>query len=295
MRVFISWSGDRSEQIAKLLHGWMQRVIQAIDPYASATDMEKGVRWAADLASHLEGINFGIVCLLPENLNAPWIQFEAGALAKSLAKGKVSPILFDVTPAELSGNPLVQFQATRFEKDDVLKLMHSINRAEDAEAVKPEILDRAFEQNWPDLEGPVRSIMASAKRDVVQPRQEKMFEEIVALSREHMKSLLVMEEKIGRLLPGNVQLDDVVVLTHHFQALTEFAERLHAVADEVAERVGREKADPGVLNRLKRMRTASDRLHSGARKATQGGCTVSAMRTALPDLRAAHFVLSHPL
>ena len=127
MRVFISWSKDRSKKVAELLHDWMPRVIQVVDPYISSRNIEKGARWASDLAAQLEGTNFGVVCLLPENKDETWIQFEAGALSKSLTHGMVAPILFGLEEAELSQNPLVQFNLTPFQKSEMLLLMKTMN------------------------------------------------------------------------------------------------------------------------------------------------------------------------
>jgi hypothetical protein len=83
MKVFISWSGSRSKQIAKLLHDWLPIVLQNIEAFMSIEEIEKGMRWFSSIATELQNCNFGSVCLTPENLTAPWIHFEAGALAKT--------------------------------------------------------------------------------------------------------------------------------------------------------------------------------------------------------------------
>jgi hypothetical protein len=74
----------------------------------------------------LEGTDSGIVCLVSGNIDEPWLNFEAGALSKSVQKGRVHPLLFALDPRKLIG-PLGQFQATRFSKDDVKKLVKAIN------------------------------------------------------------------------------------------------------------------------------------------------------------------------
>ncbi len=84
MKVFISWSGERSKAVAQAWHDWLPNVIQAVEPWMSETDIAKGARWGMDMARELDETRVGIICLTPENLNAPWILFEAGALSKTL-------------------------------------------------------------------------------------------------------------------------------------------------------------------------------------------------------------------
>ena len=81
MKIFISWSGARSEIIAKGLSEWLPNVIQSIDIFYSPA-IEKGTRGGAEINNVLAETNFGIICLTPENLENTWIHYEAGALAK---------------------------------------------------------------------------------------------------------------------------------------------------------------------------------------------------------------------
>src|SRR3954469_20494730 len=83
-RVFISWSGDTSRQVAEALKDWLPEVIEGIEPWLSTQDLTAGMRWGSELASQLERTDFGVICLTPDNLQAPWILFEAGALAKAV-------------------------------------------------------------------------------------------------------------------------------------------------------------------------------------------------------------------
>jgi len=41
MKVFISWSGQRSAAVADALRYWLPKVIQALEPWMSADDIEK--------------------------------------------------------------------------------------------------------------------------------------------------------------------------------------------------------------------------------------------------------------
>ncbi|MGZ4829279.1 MAG: toll/interleukin-1 receptor domain-containing protein [Candidatus Angelobacter sp.] len=110
LKVFISWSGGTSKAIAEAIYCWLPQVIQSITPWMSTEDISAGTRWSAAIAGELETAHFGIICVTPDNVNAPWLQFEAGALSKTLANAFVCPYIFGLHPSELKG-PLAQFQA----------------------------------------------------------------------------------------------------------------------------------------------------------------------------------------
>lgn len=93
MKVFISWSGERSQIFAQALHEWLPMVLQSIVPWLSQADIAAGERWADKIAKELEGCNFGILSVTRENIASPWILFEAGALAKLMQEGRVIPLI----------------------------------------------------------------------------------------------------------------------------------------------------------------------------------------------------------
>ncbi|MBE3904872.1 toll/interleukin-1 receptor domain-containing protein [Vibrio parahaemolyticus] len=151
MEVFISWSGDKSRKAAEVLRDWLPSVIQMVKPYFTPKDIDKGQRWSSDIAGKLELSQFGIILLTRDNINAPWILFEAGALSKNLNHSRVCPILLDLKPADLSG-PLVQFQATPFNKEEIRKLVGAVNDSMGDNGINEKTLDNSFEKWWPDLE-----------------------------------------------------------------------------------------------------------------------------------------------
>ena len=59
MKIFISWSGERSEALAKALRDWMQLVLHFAQPWLSQSDIKAGDRWNVEIAKELENCNFG--------------------------------------------------------------------------------------------------------------------------------------------------------------------------------------------------------------------------------------------
>jgi TIR domain len=101
MDVFICWSGAASHVLAEGLRLWLPRVIQAARPFLSSEDIRKGQRWNDELEGRLATTNFAILCMTPDNLQAPWIHFEAGAVSKNPGVSHVAALLVDVKASDL--------------------------------------------------------------------------------------------------------------------------------------------------------------------------------------------------
>jgi hypothetical protein len=184
MKIFISWSGEKSKAIASTFKDWIPAVIQAAKPYFSPNDIEKGARWSAEIANELESSRIGLICLTADNLIAPWIMFEAGALSKSLDKARVCPMLFGIHPTDLSG-PLVQFQAATFSKDEVLKFVKVVNSQLNESSLDSAVLDSVFQKWWPDLDEKIQKILAApnpkSSKEIRTDRD--LLEEVLKLTR----------------------------------------------------------------------------------------------------------------
>jgi len=149
VKVFISWSGVASREVALALADWFPSVIQSIEPFVSATDISKGANWAAVLQQELADSDFGVVCLAPDNLQSPWLNYEAGAIANSV-ESLVCPVLFHVEKEAVRA-PMSQLQLTSLDKADVLLLMRSMNKATPS-PLSVASLDNAVTMWWPKLE-----------------------------------------------------------------------------------------------------------------------------------------------
>lgn len=192
MKVFLSWSGDVSHKVALALRDWLPSVIQDVVPYVSSEDIDKGTRWSSDIAGELEESSFGILCVTKENLGAPWLCFEAGALSKTIDKAYVSPFLFNIKRSEVSG-PILQFQSTIFEKDDVFKLISTVYATSSNNNLNEERLKKTFDVWWPSLEEELAKVKeADPQSQQDQPEEintSQILEEILELSRINQKLL----------------------------------------------------------------------------------------------------------
>lgn len=185
MKVFISWSGDVSKKVGEAFKNWIPHVLQTVEPYYTPTDIEKGTRWAHDIAAELELCQAGIFCVTRDNLNSQWLMFEAGAISKQVDGSLVCPVLIDLPATDLAG-PLTQFQVTPFQKEEIKKLIQTLNKGNPGTVLSDAHLDHAFELNWPALEKQIEEIRnAATPNDDAQPRRnerEVMFE-ILELTR----------------------------------------------------------------------------------------------------------------
>lgn len=179
MKVFISWSGNLSHKIAQVLNDWLPGVIQSLKPYLSS-EMDKGARWESEISKMLEESKFGIICLTPDNINEPWILFEAGAISKGMGKSRVCPILFEIAPSDIE-YPLALFQLTSFSKEEILKLLKTINEALEETKLTESQLEQAIDIWWPKLDEKISDVLSSIDRSqrISKRSQIDMLEEIL--------------------------------------------------------------------------------------------------------------------
>lgn len=177
MRVFLSWSGERSKALAQAIYEWLPLVLHYVEPWLSQADIEAGQRWADQVAQQLETSKFGLLCITRENIASPWLLFEAGALAKSMQDSRVIPLLLDLDFRDVSG-PLAQFQAKKTERVGMLEVAMSLNQA----AAHPDREDRVrqlFDALWPDLEKKLASIPGAQVPTKPTRTQAEVLEELV--------------------------------------------------------------------------------------------------------------------
>jgi hypothetical protein len=184
--IFLSWSKDRSLLVAKAFKRLLANVLSdpAVAPVAGtgpgehlvalSLDLPKGGNWSDDLAQILEHAQAGIICVTPENLTAPWLLFEAGALIRCDRQVRLFTALLDLPASALEG-PLGLMQATVLERD--------------AEALKREVHDLL--KQVVEHVGLQTNIVLSLQGPDVQPAAwDNFVEEILAIETASMSTLV---------------------------------------------------------------------------------------------------------
>jgi hypothetical protein len=186
MKVFISWSGDRSKQVALALREWLPMVIQAIKPYMSDHDTDAGVRWLDTVSNELEEANFGIVCVTPDNVDSRWLNFEAGAISKAVENARVVPLLYGFSSLADVPPPLGQFHAKTADELGIRKIVLSINALIDSPMGESQ-LDGIFKALWPELKLRLEAVPKNGKVDLTKPQRpdRELLEELLQLARKN--------------------------------------------------------------------------------------------------------------
>lgn len=182
LKIFVSWSGKVSKDIAIAVKSWLESTPVRISVFMSEESLQSGVDSIATIREELSETYFGLVVLTPDNLKAEWIHFEAGALSKDIGRSRLVPLLFGLTfdqlPKTLNG-----FHARRFDRDSMLKLLLDINKFAPTKASEAAI-KRNFSDSWPRLSRRVTKIVASVQRSTGATKKIEECPEVAEARRE---------------------------------------------------------------------------------------------------------------
>jgi hypothetical protein len=211
MKIFISWSGENSasHMLAQGLAQWLEDCFPQVKPFFSTEDIKKGQAWFDKIAHELDASDFGVLCITPQNIDSPWLLFEAGAIAKKVGRSKVVPLTIGMALAELKP-PVSMFNGAVPTKADIKKVLESINGEFGETALDEKRLDRIFEKWWPDLEKTISSADAKLRQDLAGHAQrskrtvEDMMQELLDLVR-GLSRRDIPETFTGILTPAETQ------------------------------------------------------------------------------------------
>jgi len=193
--------------VALVLRDWIPRIIQYAEPFVSSHDIYAGNRWQSDVASELEKSNFGLICVTQANQAAPWLNFEAGALAKVVEASRVVPLAIDLNLSDIK-QPLGQFQAKPFTETGVRQTIDSINAAF-TPAVKNTVLEKTFKMFWPELAQEIQTVIqASSETPPVVAKvtrtERDLLEEVLATVRSLARATQPQSERRAGMSPQRV-------------------------------------------------------------------------------------------
>jgi hypothetical protein len=127
-KLFISWSGENGKEIALKLKDILEKDVfnKKLSCFVSVTDIESGELWWNRIKRELTTSSVGIVCITKENVKAPWIYYEAGALVGNNIR--TIPLLFNCNFKILDNTPLKTNQIVSFaDRKKFAKMILDIN------------------------------------------------------------------------------------------------------------------------------------------------------------------------
>lgn len=184
MRVFISWSQERSRLVAEALRDWLQDVNPYLRPWISTEDISPGSRWSTEIDGALAQSRVGILCVTRENVANPWLLFEAGAISKAVGDPNlVIPFMLDDAPSTLRP-PLGQFNAVKADEEGTRRIVYAVNRCLPLDQRMEELrLGRSFRRCWPDLERSMKEIPETEEKPKKIDQNELLGEVLDAIRR----------------------------------------------------------------------------------------------------------------
>ena len=200
MKVFLSWSGERSQKTAELLSDWLKCVIQICRPWISSRDIDRGSLWFNEIHDQLKDTSIGIICLTQENKLRPWILFEAGALAKGLSTSRVCTLLIDLEPKDVE-DPLAQFNHTSPNKQSLLSLVKTLNGSLSSGGLDDRVLDKVFETYWEQFEKGFAEVLSSTPtHPKAKPRErDELLSEILDSTRSTNSRMRQIEGELSSI------------------------------------------------------------------------------------------------
>lgn len=212
MKVFISWSGELSKSIANILNEQIPFVIQSVETFFSPEDINKGDKWNETISKELKECSFCIVCLTDENVEKPWINFEAGAISNAL-NGRVSGLAININKSDIKG-PLRSFQnITILDKNDMFLLFKSINESEKDKKLDIKKLEKSFNFIWNELKNSIETTI----NDFVNNNKAKPLTKVSLEQQRHDEIIESLNLQYNLLKDINVEINSSQIYKYLFE------------------------------------------------------------------------------
>ena len=122
VKVFISWSGERSKDAADKIYNVLDKIDEDIIPWMSSQDTPSGESWYNEIQARLSESDVGIVCVTPENSLRPWINYETGFLKAVVKDNNLHTVLIGPRP-DTSKTPLDELHVPNLNKEVFEKMI----------------------------------------------------------------------------------------------------------------------------------------------------------------------------
>lgn len=152
-KIFISWSGKNSKKIAIELKEILEKKIFSstdFECFVSTVDIASGDDWWNKIKKELKRCKQGILCVTKENIKAPWIFYEAGAMVARDVP--TIPLLFNCNINALEGSPIKGKQCIDFyDHAQFLKMIYDINCSMNLLPIEKSQMDAIAKEAYEEL------------------------------------------------------------------------------------------------------------------------------------------------
>jgi len=168
MKLFISWSGKVSGDLAKIIKRWLTTSVfphETLVIFVSEEDIGAGASWLEVVKHEMMTSDCALIVITKSNIDAPWLNFEAGGIAVGTAEArKVIPLLVDTSIDEIK-SPLKHFQSISLAKPSIRKLIEDLKRA--GAFTSPSHIEDSFDRLYNVLMAEVSAVRRQIEEDYV--------------------------------------------------------------------------------------------------------------------------------
>lgn len=216
MDVFISWSGDRSKAVAKLMRTWLPQVLQEVKPHYSDHDVDRGSVWFTDILQLIRNSRVLIACVTRENQSSPWVLFESGVCVRDSPRTIVIPLLIDVGRKDVEG-PFVQLNMVETDREGVyglVKTLYDLVKAESGtEGLPPwDLVNGRFEGLFGQFETGLEDAKKAAAKNANRSKRtpEQIAGETLNTVRSLDRRIQTIESHMRGLKPGRIPWEAII-------------------------------------------------------------------------------------
>lgn len=156
MLIFVSWSGTASKTIADAIEQAIHSIFtkHKIEVFFSKNAIPAGAVWFAEINEKIHAADYTILCCTPESVDAPWVNFEAGACKMDFSSEvRIVPLLIGQDSLD-ARSPLSNFNCVKLSEDGFRKIVKEINAFLGADQIPINLLNQcitaAYKEHFTD-------------------------------------------------------------------------------------------------------------------------------------------------